>query len=88
MSMMKQRNKTTMGMLSEAMREVLPYTNLGWQLAATLGLFFGAGYLLDDWLDTGATMKVVLSVLGIIVGLVTFFRTVNHIQENKKNPLP
>ena len=45
--------KKTMEVVSESLRELLPYTNLGWQLLATVLLFFGAGYLIDGWLDTG-----------------------------------
>ncbi len=77
-----------MDMMSEAMREVLPYTNLGWQLVATMLLFFGAGYLLDNWLDTGDTMKIILSILGIGFGLYTFIKSVNQLQEKRKKPSP
>lgn len=70
--------------MSEAMREVLPYTNLGWQLVASMLLFFGAGYLLDNWLETGDTMKIILSILGIGFGLYTFIKSVNHLQEKRK----
>lgn len=77
-----------MDMMSEAMREVLPYTNLGWQLVASMLLFFGAGYLLDNWLGTGDTMKIILSILGIGFGLYTFIKSVNQLQEKRKKPSP
>jgi F0F1-type ATP synthase assembly protein I len=86
--MTKNTRKTTMTMMSEAMREMLPYTNLGWQLAATMGLFFGAGYLLDGWLDTGSLLTIILAVLGIIVGLYTVITTANKLQEKRKPPSP
>jgi F0F1-type ATP synthase assembly protein I len=85
---MKKAGKSTMSMVSEAMREVLPYTNLGWQLVATMLLFFGAGYLLDGWLDTGDTMKILFAVLGIVFGLYTFLKSVHHLQEKRKTPSP
>ncbi len=77
-----------MGMMSEAMRDLLPYTNLGWQLAATMALFCGAGYLLDNWLGTGNLLLIVFAVFGIALGLYTVIKSVNQLQEKRKTPSP
>jgi F0F1-type ATP synthase assembly protein I len=85
---MKKAGKSTMSMVSEAMRDLLPYTNLGWQLVATMLVFFGAGYLIDRWMDTGDTMKILFALLGIFVGLYTFFKSVQQLQDKRKKPSP
>jgi F0F1-type ATP synthase assembly protein I len=80
--------KKTMDVVSESLRELLPYTNLGWQLLATVLLFFGAGYLIDGWLDTGRIFTVILAVVGIIFGLFTVVSSALKLQEKRKTPAP
>lgn len=62
---------STVKMFGDAMRELLPYSQLGWQLAITILLAFGAGMLLDRWLGTGKIMTIAMSVLGVAAGLWT-----------------
>jgi F0F1-type ATP synthase assembly protein I len=57
---------------TRAVRELLPYTQLGWQMVSTLLLALGAGYLLDRWLGTTPTLLVVSMVLGIVVAIIQF----------------
>jgi len=66
------------------LRELLPYTNLAWQLLATVLLFFGAGYLIDSWLDTGGVFTIILSLAGIIIGLVNVILTANRLHRTKE----
>jgi F0F1-type ATP synthase assembly protein I len=73
--------------LAETLRELLPYTQLGWQLAASILLFFGAGYGLDHLFGSKPWGTILLSVLGIVYGLISVIRTANHLQQrNKKEP--
>lgn len=81
--MTEKKSKSTIGMFSEAMRELLPYTNLGWQLAATILLFFGAGYALDAWLETGELFTVILSLTGVIAGLVSVLRSAADLEKKR-----
>lgn len=50
----------------DSFREAAPYLGLGMQIAASMALFVGGGYLLDQWLGTLPWM----TVLGAVVGLV------------------
>lgn len=70
-------------MLSEALRELIPYTNLGWQLVASILLFFGIGYGLDHLLDTGSILTIVFAVLGILVGLWSVIKTADELQQRQ-----
>lgn len=68
---------STMKMVSEAMRTMLPYTHLGWQLIATILVFFGIGYWLDTWLGSAPWLMAVLSLLGVVFAMVSFIRQVS-----------
>ena len=72
-------------MLSDAMRDLLPYSALGWQLVASILVCFGIGYGLDAWLGTKPVLTVVLAVVGVVVGLVSFFRTAQSLTKRSKN---
>ena len=50
----------------ESFREAAPYLGLGMQIAVSMIVFVGGGYLLDRWLGTLPWM----TVLGAVVGLV------------------
>lgn len=75
-------------MISEALRELLPYTNLGWQLLASMLLFFGMGYGLDYLLGTGSVMTIIFSIIGIFIGLWSVIKSANELerkQQDRKN---
>ena len=77
------QNKSTPEILSEALRELLPYTNLGWQLVASMLFFFGIGYGLDHLLETGSTLTIIFAVIGIIVGLASVIKSANELQRKQ-----
>jgi F0F1-type ATP synthase assembly protein I len=66
-------------------KEVGPYINLGWQLVITIGLGALFGYWLDGRLDTKPAMTVVFSLLGVVVGMYSFLKTVLNIDKKKKS---
>ncbi|MDT8322616.1 MAG: AtpZ/AtpI family protein [Bacteroidota bacterium] len=76
--------KSNARIIGESLRELLPYTNLGWQLVASVLLFFGIGYGLDALLDTGDLLTIILSVLGIVYGLWSVIKSANDLQNRKK----
>ena len=80
--------KTTAESIAETLRELLPYTNLGWQLAASILLFFGAGYGLDALLGSKPWFTIVLAVVGIVFGLTSVIKTANHLQQRNKKEAP
>ena len=85
---MKQQNDKsprTGRMLSEAFREVLPYTSLGWQIAGTLLAAFAIGYGLDLWLSTTPYLTVTFAVLGIAGSIITFLRMAESLTKRNTN---
>ncbi|MBN1447422.1 MAG: AtpZ/AtpI family protein [Bacteroidetes bacterium] len=80
----KKPYKTTPESISETLRELLPYTNLGWQLVASILLFFGIGYGLDHLLGTDSIFTIALSVIGIFVGLWSVIKTANELQHKQE----
>ena len=49
--------------------EVTPYLSIGVQLAATMVVYVGIGWLIDRWQDT----TLVFLIVGSVVGMVAFF---------------
>ena len=49
--------------------EVTPYLSIGVQLAATMVVYVGIGWLVDRWQDT----TPVFLIVGSVVGMVAFF---------------
>lgn len=84
----EKKKKTTAESIAETLRELLPYTNLGWQLAASILLFFGAGYGLDALLGSKPWFTIVLAVVGIVFGLTSVIKTANHLQQRNKKEAP
>ncbi|PLX22983.1 MAG: hypothetical protein C0600_16000 [Ignavibacteria bacterium] len=79
----KKRHKSTSESVSETLRELIPYTHLGWQLLASILLFFGIGYGLDYLLDTGSLLTVIFACVGIVFGLYSVIKTANDIHQRK-----
>jgi len=48
---------------------VVPYLGVGIQLASTMVVYVGLGWLLDEWQGTAPTFLIV----GSVVGMVAFF---------------
>lgn len=49
--------------------EVTPYLSIGIQLAATMVVYVGIGWLIDRWQET----TPVFLIVGSVVGMVAFF---------------
>lgn len=49
--------------------EVTPYLSIGVQLAATMVVYVGIGWLIDRWQDT----TPVFLIIGSVIGMVAFF---------------
>jgi len=48
--------------------------NIGLEMAVPLVVLVFAGYKADGWLDTDPWLKVVGAILGLTVGLYTFYK--------------
>ncbi len=71
----------------QSMREIAPLLSFGVQIALTMGLFVGAGYLLDQWLGTEPWILLVLAILGIVSVFARLYRMVSDLNSaSRKRP--
>jgi F0F1-type ATP synthase assembly protein I len=68
--------------ISRILREVAPYTGLGFQLAITVIVFWFIGRLIDNAYGTEPIWMIIGAVAGITVGMYNFIKSV--IELNKK----
>ena len=80
--MQPQVEKSSVGNLAKAYREVGPYLGLGLQLAATIVIFLLIGKWLDGEFNTSPVLMAVGGFIGAVAGLYSFLKTV--ISLNKK----
>lgn len=67
------------------MRQMAPYLSLGTQLAASVLVLGGAGWLTDRYLNTEPWLLLVGLCTGSIIGLMQFFRTVARLSKRDKS---
>jgi F0F1-type ATP synthase assembly protein I len=60
---------------NDGLRELAPLMNMGMELAITVGVFGGIGWLIDKYAQTSPLWFAVLLVLGVISGMVKMLRT-------------
>ena len=70
------------------MREIAPLLSFGVQIALTMGLFVGAGYLLDQWLGTTPWILLVLAMLGIVSVFARLYRMVSDLNNASSRKRP
>lgn len=68
------------------LRQVAPYMNLGSQLAASVLVLGGAGWLIDRWQGSEPTYLLIGLVLGCVIGFVQFFRSLRKWMRGQKEP--
>jgi F0F1-type ATP synthase assembly protein I len=81
---MKTYKTRTNGMISEALRQVAPYTHLGWQLFATVALFTAIGWGVDKLLNISPIGIIIFSVGGIVIGLYSMLKSAKDLSEKRK----
>ena len=66
-------------------KSILPFLNLGLQLAITIGVFVFVGWWLDIKFDTSPLWILILSFVGIFGSLYSFIKkTIDIDKKNKK----
>ncbi len=60
---------TDNGKWQRGLGEVTPYLTIGVQLAATMVIYIGIGWLIDRWQET----TPLFLIIGSVVGMVAFF---------------
>lgn len=61
---------------ADTMREVGPYMNMGFFFLSAIGLFTFIGYNIDQWVGGDPFYITWGAVLGVVVGMYNFFKTV------------
>jgi F0F1-type ATP synthase assembly protein I len=56
-------------------------TAFGISMILTIGGLIIFGYILDQWLDTGALFTIIGGVLGVFAGIYNFIRQVLKLEE-------
>lgn len=81
--MIFKRNNEQKKRASDIAKEIGPYINLGWQIAVTIGL----GVLIGWWIDSESGTKplwlIICSLLGVVVGMYSFLKTVLNLNKKK-----
>ncbi len=67
------------------MLSVAPYLTLGVQLAITVVAFFFIGKYGDEYFGTKPWLMIVLIMIGVIGGMIKFFRTVIELGKKEDN---
>ena len=66
------------------LKEAAPYLSIGMQLAGTMVVYVGLGWLVDRWLDTTPTFLIVGGVLGMIAFFVQLLRVSHELTARQK----
>ncbi len=72
----------------EGIRETAPYLGLGIQLAAAVLVFYFIGAWADKKFDTAPWLVVVCVTLGVVGGMIQFFRSVAELTKKESPPKP
>ncbi len=67
------------------MLSVAPYLTLGVQLAATVVVFFFIGKYSDEYFGTKPWLMITLIMVGVVGGMIKFFRTVIELSKKEEN---
>lgn len=66
--------------------EVTPYLSIGIQLAATMVVYVGIGWLIDRWQDTTPVFLIVGSVVGMIAFFAQLMRVTKELSAKNRKP--
>ena len=67
------------------MLSVAPYLTLGAQLAITVVAFFFIGKYADEYFGTKPWLMIVMIMVGVIGGMIKFFRTVIELSKKEEH---
>ncbi len=69
--------------VGRAIKEIAPYSGLGLQLAVTVVLFWFIGKMIDEHYGTSPLWMIIGAMLGIIVGMYNFIKSVIELTKKK-----
>jgi len=59
--------------------------SVGVMFPACIGIGYGIGYLLDQWLGTQSVFKIIFLLFGIAAGFVNLFRMVGKFDDHDQS---
>jgi ATP synthase protein I len=59
---------------------------IGIMFPACIGIGYGIGYVLDRWVGTQSTFKIIFLLFGIAAGFINLFRMVNKFSSQDETP--
>jgi len=80
----EERKEKSLQSIGRAIKEIAPYSGLGLQLAVTVVIFWFAGKLIDEHYGTEPLWMIVGAVLGIVVGMYNFIKSVIELGKKKE----
>ena len=75
----KDQKRVSSGMLSEAFRQMFPYTPLGWQLVITMLVFVFLGWFIDRIFHCSPFGIILLALVGICIGLYSIIKSAQQL---------
>jgi predicted F0F1-ATPase subunit len=69
---------------SRVLREVSPLLTMGWQLVLTILLTSALGWWLDKEFNTSPVWILILSIFGIVVGMIYFIKTALNFDKKRE----
>jgi ATP synthase protein I len=60
--------------------------SLGIMFPACIGIGYGIGYFLDQWMGRRMTFRTIFLLLGIAAAFVNFFRVVRRLEREDDGP--
>lgn len=72
----------------DSFRETAPYLGLGIQLAAAVLVFYFIGEWADRKFDTAPWLVVVCVAMGVVGGIIQFFRSVTALTKKESHQKP
>lgn len=80
--------KPSWQLFHEAIRDVLPLTQIGWQMLSVLALAAGAGYLVDVATGSYPVFFIIFTVLGIPASILHALKTAREVLRKSKSQEP
>ncbi|CUT03796.1 AtpZ/AtpI family protein [Candidatus Chrysopegis kryptomonas] len=82
----EEKREKVFNSVGKAIREIAPYSGLGLQLAVTVVIFWFIGKIIDEHYGTSPLWMIVGAMLGIVVGMYNFIKSVLELGKKKEKP--
>jgi F0F1-type ATP synthase assembly protein I len=81
----KQVQNSPQKMAGSKHRNIGDLLSVGIMFPACVGIGYGIGYLIDQWVGTKSTFKIVFLLFGMVAAFVNVFKVAKRLSEDEKN---